>query len=290
MPRATPFAVALLAALAAAGHVYAQAAAGDRYGAQEAAPPTAGPAAASPLRGRMLAWPGKASAPTAPTAVVQAYAAPQPYRQVAPPETAGRGSTYASAPAPRWGQPTYMAVAPSPQPTGRYGAETYPTRTTAYAPAPSADGWRPVFAAPASAGDRQRPQVLSGAPSPAPLPTSIYSPAPSSPVSAAAAAADGSSPGVMSPAARAAALPPPRGSAAQRYGYDPTQDHAVRFYSVHRPFGLQPDPAPIPPQFFTATADLATPPGPLTTERTTTTSASGATTHAVRATPDGGAD
>ena len=81
-----------------------------------------------------------------------------------------------------------------------------------------------------------------------------------------------------------------RGSAAQRYGYDATQDHTVRFYSVHRAFGLQPDPAPIPPQFFTATADLAAPPDQLATERTTTTSASGSTTHAVRAAPDTGTD
>ena len=74
-------------------------------------------------------------------------------------------------------------------------------------------------------------------------------------------------------------------SVGRRYGYDPTEDHSVRFYSVHRAFGIQPDPAPIPPQFFTATADLAAAPGPLPEERSTTTTASG-TTHNVRAAPD----
>lgn len=36
----------------------------------------------------------------------------------------------------------------------------------------------------------------------------------------------------------------------------------VRFYSLHRAYGLTPDPAPIPPQFFASTPDLADPPGP----------------------------
>jgi hypothetical protein len=89
----------------------------------------------------------------------------------------------------------------------------------------------------------------------------------------------------MTPAQRAAAAPPPlrTASAAQRYGYDPSQGHQVRFYSVHRPFGLQPDAAPIPPQFFTASADLSQPAGPLPTDRTTTT-ASGA--HVSHVAPD----
>jgi len=38
-----------------------------------------------------------------------------------------------------------------------------------------------------------------------------------------------------------------------------------RFYSVHREFGLKPDPIPLPQQFFAAggAADLAAPPPPL---------------------------
>ena len=36
----------------------------------------------------------------------------------------------------------------------------------------------------------------------------------------------------------------------------------ARLYSVHREYGLQPDPAPVPPQFFGPTADLSTPETP----------------------------
>ena len=40
-------------------------------------------------------------------------------------------------------------------------------------------------------------------------------------------------------------------------------NQAPRFYSVHREFGLKPDPIPLPQQFFAAGADLAAPPPPL---------------------------
>jgi len=68
------------------------------------------------------------------------------------------------------------------------------------------------------------------------LPTSIYAPPPSSLTQAATPAA---------PAQAAAGQPP-------------------RFYSLHREFGLTPDPAiaPLPTQFFAASADLAEPPPP----------------------------
>ena len=88
----------------------------------------------------------------------------------------------------------------------------------------------------------------------------------------------------MSPANRAASLPPPRGYVQRLTPAERAQADGVHFYSVHRPFGLQPDPAPIPPQFFTATADLSDPPGPLPTERSTASSKSGGVS--VHATPD----
>ncbi len=151
------------------------------------------------------------------------------------------------------------------------GAQREASAPPSYAtPSANADGWRPVFAdTPSRASARptsaDAAPALAGAPGrPAELPPSIYTPASAS---------------EMTPAQRAAAAPPPlrSASAAQRYGYDPSQGHQVRFYSVHRPFGLQPDSAPIPPQFFTATADLSEPAGPLPTDRTTTTTtASGA--------------
>ena len=258
------------------------------------------------MRGRTLSWPGKQDQTAAP-----AYAPPQAVRAYAPQTYAAggyRAPAYATANAtPRaYPSPTYSARAYPPPPS--YGGAAYPQRlysgTTAarqpygrpapvrqadpdraaaypsppraYAPpaytagATGPDGWRPVFAeaparAPMQGGPAEPPPVLAGAPSrPADLPASIYTPA-STPE--------------MTPAQRAAAAPPPlrTTSAAQRYGYDPSQGHAVRFYSVHRPFGLQPDAAPIPPQFFTATADLSQPAGPLPTDRTTTTTtASGA--------------
>ena len=56
----------------------------------------------------------------------------------------------------------------------------------------------------------------------------------------------------------------------------------MRFYSVHRQYGLQPDPPPIPPQFFAATADLSEPPGPLPTQHLTTGSGATAGTRTVR--------
>jgi hypothetical protein len=53
----------------------------------------------------------------------------------------------------------------------------------------------------------------------------------------------------------------------------------ARFYSVHRQYGLTPDPDPIPPQFFSRTADLSDPPGPSPVYKAA--SASGASTTAV---------
>ena len=303
MSRASVLAVAALGAAAVALPAVAQ----DRYG--PSAYPVAGatpgvvPPSGSPsvLRGRMLSWPGKQ--------VQAAYAPPTPARAYAPQEYASHGyaprgyvpSAYPTAAgAPRAYSPPAFSASPYAQ--RRYPGSTtarqpyapparmrqayadrpaaaYPAQPRAYASpayaaraatqAPSPDGWRPVFAnAPVRAPMQQQPAepapTLSGAPAgAAALPTSIYTPA---------AAPE------MTPAQRAAAAAPPlrTASAAHRYGYDPTEDHQVRFYSVHRPFGLQPDAAPIPPQFFTATADLSEPPGPLPTDRTvTTTTASG---------------
>jgi hypothetical protein len=42
----------------------------------------------------------------------------------------------------------------------------------------------------------------------------------------------------------------------------PSREATVHFYSVHRDFGIQPTPAPIPPQFFGPTSDLSEPEGP----------------------------
>lgn len=75
---------------------------------------------------------------------------------------------------------------------------------------------------------------------PATQPASIYAPPPGPPSAA--------------PAARPEAQASTSGA-----GQPP------RFYSVHRPFGLTPDPIPLSPQFFadSGAADLAAPPPPL---------------------------
>ena len=303
-----PAALALGAAfLAPAVHASAQA---DRYGPAMSAPaPYAEPAMAggyagpasvpAAVRGRMLDWPGKTAtqvAAPAPRYAGRTYAPPQAY--AAHGYVAASRGRYAgggaSAPA-----PSTMTAAPA---AGAYRPATaayrvpsgYPVATAvpAYAslaapsyrrppssesgePPASAGGWRPVFAPPAAPAEA--PPALAGAPQPAP--TSIYTPASATPAAAAPSTAE----------SRAAALPPPRGYLAPRAGSDTADaSQGVRFYSVHRPFGIQPDPAPIPPQFFAATADLSEPPGPLPTERTTTSGAGAKSSSTVRAAPDSG--
>ncbi len=287
----------LAAALCAPSQGLAQAAP-DRYGAPPAArgdaPPSAYAASPAPpsggLRGRMLSWPGKSAVAYQPPAyapqAVARYAPPQAYEGRGDRTGASYGAAspyrrYAGIAPAAYAQPTGptapAAYAPGPAPVSpAYGlrpqAEPAPRYARSPAPGASQDSWRPVFAGGPSSSAPQ----LAGAPAAQPPLRSSYAAAPASfaPPSSSAVGAS-----------RFAGLPPPRGSAAQRYGYAGGGDsHAVRFYSVHRPFGLQPDPAPIPPQFFTNTADLAAPPEPLPTERTgLTTSGS---SHSVRAAPD----
>ena len=299
MSRASVLAVVSLGAAAAALPAHAQDPSADRYGPSAAAPRAAAYPGAAPVpgsyptsfRGRVLSWPGKsASAPAAPAyapLAAQAYARPTYAPQAYGPAPEARAHVRRSYPGIAASQPYqstgYARPAPGRQAYAPPRPQAYTRPTYAAAPVPSApagsqvqDGWRPVFApAPPARSPMQEAgdgaPALAGAPVSAPAPTSLYTPAATP---------------TMSPAARAAAAPPPlrTASAAQRYGYDPRQGHAVRFYSVHRPFGLTPDPAPIPPQFFTASADLAEPAGPLPTERSTTTSSSG--TRIVHAAPD----
>jgi hypothetical protein len=138
----------------------------------------------------------------------------------------------------------------------------------AYRAAPvGQQGWRPVPLRSAAAPGPQPTPALAGAPQPQtlaarPLPTSIYAPP-----------AQGAATGV-------AAMPAPRYRTAANSG----ADDRVRFYSVHRQYGLQPDPPPIPPQFFGATADLSDPPGPIPAQRLTT--GAGGATRTVRPTTD----
>jgi len=78
------------------------------------------------------------------------------------------------------------------------------------------------------------------------LPASLYAPPPSPLMAPAAQPVPAPSASAQTASAQAAAGQPPR------------------FYSLHREFGLTPDPAPVPlpTQFFAPSADLAEPPPP----------------------------
>lgn len=210
----------------------------DRYGGMTPAPLQPAPSRAAPARagaprlglrgpiaaprafaGRTLSWAGKTyDAPPAPA-----------YAQAAPREAAPFWRAPLAAAPPAYAAPERRRYAHSARHRRREAAPTFASAPQQDMPAPSA--------APAQAYAVQPPR---------PLPASIYAPAP-------VAAARAAPPPVQSaPAPRpvAVASVPPR--AGQAVG-----NSSVRHYSVHREFGIQPDPTPIPPQFFTATADLS---------------------------------
>jgi hypothetical protein len=149
------------------------------------------------------------------------------------------------APAPA---PARIAVpVPAPAPVAAATpAAAPPTNWLAWSmKTPAAQAKADAPAAPASA-----PQRLASAA----LPTSLHGPHPSPagamvPVSA-------PTPVRSAPVSPAAATPP---------APDPgPTSNGPRFYSVHRQFGLRPDPIPLPKQFFADnTPDLAAPPPPL---------------------------
>jgi hypothetical protein len=120
---------------------------------------------------------------------------------------------------------------------------------------------------PAYAPTRVSASVRTAEPAPARLPTSIYDTPPAPPPVQPVAAA----PMAQPPAAQ----PAPSMQTARRAD-------GPRFYSVHRDFGIAPDAAPIPPQFFADTADLAEPPPPTAWDRRNVTSSDGKTTTVVR--------
>jgi hypothetical protein len=90
----------------------------------------------------------------------------------------------------------------------------------------------------------------------------------------------------QAPAQRQAPAPPRPGTVADN-GHGAAANQGPKFYSVHREFGIAPDPAPIPPQFFTATADLSQPPPPVQSRRTVTTNGVTRTVPTATDTPDG---
>lgn len=247
--------------LAAAASTHAQ----DRYGpSSQDAGSAAAPA--TPSRTRFLTWPGKGTpASNAPAQAAQAApAARMPVTAAGAPVASARPTAGAA----HLATPRYKTLAdyrahPTPSPTG--------------SPTASPSAWRPVYSVqqPASNAPTARPSAnaptLAGQPQAAP--SSIYAPGPPRPAAYAQTAAQ---PAAQATPQSSAPAKAPSAQAAQN-------DEHVHFYSLHRQYGLQPDPAPIPPQFFSSsTADLSQPPGPIPIQRLTSTSGSTTTTRTVR--------
>lgn len=250
-------------ALSATLHGVAHAQVADRYGpaapSYDATPGGAAPVlAGAPVR--MLSWPGK---------VAPAMATPS--AQPAPLSPPAFTPMQTAAPRTRAVQVASAAVAPSPaRPVDRYVAPAAYAPSAPPAPSSSGPHYGLVQAVPpSSAGPSTRAPSIYDAPAPAgpgaPRQTVAAAPGPkAAPAEAAnAAPADAAHPGWAPP----------------RRAWSQAGDTGVRFYSLHRQYGVAPDPAPIPPQFFAATADLGEPAGPMTR----TISGAGSAAQAARA-------
>jgi hypothetical protein len=225
------------------GPTYAQTAAvGDRYSGEVYIQPAYRPAAAS---GPTLSWPGKTVAAAPQLAAPSSGAGFE--NQIRAPAYADKGQAYRPA-----ARAAYQAKA------NEGSATEGPTQQArGYGPPPLTP-WYQRYGAAASA---------PSAP-PAPAPQSIYDPPPGQ----SGAAMAGSRPVSSAAATRP---PAPTTAAASNDG------ETARFYSLHRQYGLTPDPDPIPPQFFTRTADLSDPAGPSPVYKAA--SSSGGSTTAVHA-------
>jgi hypothetical protein len=241
---------------------------GDRYSGEVYVQPAYRQAAGA--GGPTLLWPGKTEAsapqPAAPSwgspssgygaqrgAPAYGYAA-QAYRSGSPmayqaPITQQVAQTPAyQAPAyqpPSYQAPSYQAPGlqppASPAPVAREPAQ--PAR--AYG-APPVMPWYQRYGV-AESSSAPAPAAPPPAPQQAGAPQSIYDP----PVGRGGA-----------PAAAAGAPPAPPVAKAAPTATAANDGETARFYSLHRQYGLTPDPDPIPPQFFSQTADLSDPPGP----------------------------
>lgn len=206
----------------------------DRYGGGGSHPRVgvASPMAPTPVayQGPRLGWSGKAETAPAQPQVQARSAYLQP----------GQAEAAYVPPAPasraRAAQPYPGAAAPVRAPYAAYrGMQAGGQTGTQLAQQPAPRGW--TYMAPAA----QQPVPQQ----PAAQPTSIYDPAPP-------------------PAAPATPAPPVQVASAA--GGQETVHH----YSLHREFGMAPDPIPLAPQFFGATADLSQPETPEPMRRTVT--------------------
>jgi len=191
-------------------------------------------AAALPLRGsqgldRYSGGGNHAVAP--PTPQQYAFSAPQGAAVQAPARTLGwSGKVVAQ-----------QQVAPPAQ-----GGWTQMTAHWGSAPATGQSVAYPSYRAPSvqpAADQGWRPLYPSAAPTAQAQPRTIYDPPSQS----------------AQPQAQLQAQPAPQQVAPQRsaQAQNPNGPH---FYSLHREYGIEPDPIPIPPKFFGPTADLSAPP------------------------------
>ena len=130
-----------------------------------------------------------------------------------------------------------------------------PAQSTAYRPLPVQTPRRLYEPGPPEPPVRAMPtQAVQAQPLPPPAPpTSIYAPPPSP-----------TPPLPSRPAASAAAPPAPTVRALASAEPVGSENLRPRFYSVHRPYGAEPDPIELTPQFLNqGSPDLATPPPPV---------------------------
>lgn len=255
----------------------------DRYGPtapayETATAPMPAPAALAGAPLRMLSWPGKVTpAPAAMPPPQDQAPALRPVAAFAPPRPW-------TAAAPR-SQASFAAVAPAPPayPQARYVPPASET------PPPSAAAGTPHYGLVQAFAPLSRPTQTAAAPT-------LYddAPAPQARTQSLRASVDAdrvqppSTP--LAPSIKTASIAPADpahpGWAPPRRPWSQAGDQSVRFYSLHRQYGVPPDPAPIPPQFFAATADLSAPAGP----SPRTISGAGTAAQAARAAQATGAD
>ncbi len=138
----------------------------------------------------------------------------------------------------RWSSETQPQARPQIQPQPQAQAQPQgatPAEMAARMPPPS-NPWRPY----------QPGALASQAAAPRPAPTSIYD------------------------APQSAPAPQPQAAPYRQAQAAPNSQGGPRFYSLHKEYGIQPDPIPLPPQFFGPTADLSAPATDPLSRRTTT--------------------
>ncbi len=179
----------------------------------------------------------------------------------------GGETRHASAAVPSAAGPAPSLTGPKLSWSGKVDAPAAPTRPaqSAYAPARGAyrpTGYAPVAQPPAQQQSAQAPRGWTFVPP-------IGQPSPDAPGPNRPAPAQLSSIYDPPPAPQQSAPAAPAQVAQNQVAQNPAET-GPHHYSVHRDYGIEPDPIPLPPQFFGATADLSQPATSDPIRRTTT--------------------